>query len=65
MTTVRYARFVVVNEHRGSIVWSESQKKAQRMADDDPESVLYDYESDNVETIETALSNARRNMGVE
>ena len=65
MTTIRYARYVVVNEKKGGIFWHDNKNKAQLMADDDPESNLYDYNTDNLETIETALGNARRNMGVE
>lgn len=65
MTTIRYARYVVVNEHAGSNTWDENKKRAQRLADGDSDSVLYDYDTDDPETIEKALTNARKNMGVE
>lgn len=65
MTTIRYARYVVVNEQTGSIAWYENKKRAQRAADSDIDNTLYDYDTDEPETIEKALANARKNMGVE
>lgn len=64
MTTVRYARFVLVDVKRGSIAWYENSQEAMK-AQDINGGALYDTELDDMQVVEDALRNARKNMGVE
>lgn len=64
MITVRYARYVVINEEKCSVVWSESIDGAQRVQKTHC-GKLYDLDNDDPQTIEQALHNARQRMGVE
>lgn len=64
MTTVRYARYVLINEEGGVVAWYESQtaaEEAQAVQGGD----LFDTETDDPENIEIILYHARKKMGVE
>lgn len=64
MTTVRYSRYVVVNENTGSIVWHECRLNADKDQKYNG-GTIYDYETDDPVTIENALRSTRRRMGLE
>lgn len=64
MTTVRYARYVLVNEEKGSIAWYENPASATK-AKNINGGTIYDLDTDDPHTIEQALHSARLNMGVE
>ena len=64
MTTIRYSRYVLIDEGRGSVAWYENPKEAEK-AKNRFGGVLFDLDSDNPITIEHALQSARHRMGVE
>ena len=64
MTTVRYARFVLVDEELGSVVWYDNRKEAEE-AQNLNGGRLYDADVDDPHELDMALRNARKNMGVE
>ena len=64
MTTVRYSRYVLVNEDKGSVAWYENKAAADK-AKVNTGGTLYDLDKDNHITIDHALHSARHRMGVE
>lgn len=64
MTTVRYSRYVVINEDTGSVVWHENSIAAEQFKKENGGS-LYDLDKDNPITVEHALASERHRMGVE
>ena len=64
MTTVRYGRYVLVNEERGVIAWYEKGETAES----DKKKYggeIFDTEKEPMENIEIILHHVRKNMGVE
>jgi len=64
MTTVRYSRYVLVDESRGSIVWYESEKSALRDQKKNG-GELFDTETTDPEDLEIILHHVRHGIGVE
>ena len=64
MTTVRYARYVLVNEDRGMIAWYESDKTALRDQQKNG-GEIFDTDNTDPEDLEIILHHVRKNMGVE
>ena len=64
MTTVRYGRYVLVNEERGMIAWYESLKTAEK-AKNINGGELFDTDNTDPEDLEIILQHVRKNMGVE
>ena len=64
MTTIRYARFVLVDPDKGFIAWYESAATAAREQQRHG-GQLFDLDLDDPQTIEQTLHAARQNMGVE
>ena len=64
MTTVRYGRYVLVNEKIGRIAWHERRKSAK--ADKKKNGgELFDTDETDPEDLEIILHHVRKNMGVE
>lgn len=62
MTTVRYARYVLVNEEKTQISWHEKEASAikyQKAAG----GKIFDTGTEDPENIETILHHIRKNMG--
>jgi hypothetical protein len=64
MTTVRYSRYVLVDESRGSIVWYESEKSALRDQQKNG-GELFDTETTDPEDLEIILHHVRHGIGLE
>ena len=64
MGTMKYGRYVLVDETRGSIVWYESEKTALRDQQKNG-GELFDTDETDPEDLEIILHHARKNMGVE
>lgn len=64
MTTVRYSRYVLVDETRGTIVWYESEKSAIRDQQKNG-GELFDTDNTDPEDLEIILHHVRKGMGVE
>lgn len=64
MTTVRYSRYVLVDESRGSIVWYESEKSALRDQQKNG-GELFDTDNTDTEDLEIILHHVRHGIGVE
>ena len=64
MTTIRYSRYVLVNEDKGSVVWYENKDAADK-AQATAGGVLFDFDRDNRQTVDHAIHSARHRMGIE
>ena len=64
MTTVRYGRYVLVDEERGMIAWYESPATAEK-AKNINGGELFDTDETDQEDLEIILHHVRKNMGVE
>lgn len=64
MTTIRYARFVLVNEDKGFIAWYDKKATAYKIQAS-VGGTVFDYDTDNHQTVEHAILSARHRMGVE
>lgn len=64
MTTVRYSRYVLINEESGSVAWYDNRSTAEKNQKTIG-GTLYDLDNDNTITIEHALHSARHRMGIE
>ena len=61
---MKYAKYVLVNEEEGLVVWHESYDKAvaeQQVTG----GVVYNTDTTEADTLQRALTTARHNMGVE
>ena len=64
MATMKYGRYVLVDEERGSIIWYESEKTA--LEDQQKNGgELFDTDNTDPEDLEIILHHVRKNMGVE
>ena len=64
MTTVRYGRYVLINEERGRIAWYESEKTALRDQQRNG-GELFDTDKTDPEDLEIILHHVRKSTGVE
>lgn len=64
MTTIRYARFVLVDPDKGFIAWYERAATAASEKELHG-GTLFDLDTDDPQIIEQTLHAARQNMGVE
>ena len=62
MATMKYGRYVLVDETRGSIVWYESDKAAIRDQQKNG-GELFDTDNTDPEDLAIILHHARKNMG--
>lgn len=61
---MKHAKYVLVNEEEGMVVWHESYDKAvaeQQVTG----GVVYNADTTDPDTLQRALTTARHNMGVE
>lgn len=64
MTAIRYSRYVLVNEDKGSVVWYDNKGAADK-AQTATGGTLFDFDHDNRQTVEHAIHSARHRMGIE
>ena len=62
MTTVRYARYVLVNEAKGMVAWYENPATAEK-AKNINGGEIFDTDNTDPEDLAIILHHARKNMG--